>query len=387
MQPLLDRGALPNLQRFVDEGVSAPMESELPCLSIVLWTSVATGKLPEQHGIRDWSYVDPDSGEQGLMSSTRRLVPALWNISTAAGLRVGFVNWWATWPAEPVNGFIVSEQFTRARAGEVLDRGTFPDALMEELALGGESLDWPWLSEQLRSGALKVLSDRVGAGAASSLEERTRQALFLLRPGLSGRNGHVPPAGQSATPTTPRLPVAENRHRIALHVAVRLEPRVQPRLQQCPERRRAVSAMEPVYRYEDELLGRLLAAAGHDINVVILADHGFRWESDGWGHEETAPPGIFLAMGPAFKKSQRLASVRLYDIAPTVLHLLHMPVGKDMAGEVLVDAFADNRPSRWIESYDGLVDHRRPPTRRAPSKSASSKPSGTCARGRAACRA
>ena len=149
MQPLLDRGALPNLQRFVDEGVSAPMESELPCHSIVLWTSVATGKLPEQHGIRDWSYVDPDSGEQGLMSSTRRLVPALWNISMAAGLRVGFVNRWTTWPAEPVNGFIVSEQFTRARAGEVLDRGTFPDALMEELALGGESLDWPWLSEQL----------------------------------------------------------------------------------------------------------------------------------------------------------------------------------------------------------------------------------------------
>ena len=227
---------------------------------------------------------------------------------------------------------------------------------MEELALGGESLDWPWLSEQLRSGALKVLSDRVGAGAASSLEERTRQALFLYGQDYRGETATFHLLANQPHPQL--LGYLSRKIDIASHYMWQFGS--SPESSNVPSDEELSRLLEPVYRYEDELLGRLLAAAGHDINVVILSDHGFRWESDGWGHEETAPPGIFLAMGPAFKKSQRLASVRLYDIAPTVLHLLHMPVGKDMAGEVLVDAFADNRPSRWIESYDGLVDHRRP---------------------------
>ena len=216
------------------------------------------------------------------------------------------------------------------------------------------------------------MSDRVGAGAVGSLEERTRQALFLYGQDYRGETATFHLLANQPHPQL--LGYLSRKIDIASHYMWQFgsSPDFSPdsspdsSLDSSPDSSNAPSdeelsrLLEPVYRYEDELLGRLLAAAGHDINVVILSDHGFRWESDGWGHEETAPPGIFLAMGPAFKKSQRLASVRLYDIAPTVLHLLHMPVGKDMAGEVLVDALADNRPSRWIESYDGVVDHRRP---------------------------
>ena len=220
------------------------------------------------------------------------------------------------------------------------------------------------------------MSDRVGAGAVGSLEERTRQALFLYGQDYRGETATFHLLANQPHPQL--LGYLSRKIDIASHYmwqfgsspdfspdsspdsSLDSSPDSSPDSSNAPSDEELSRLLEPVYRYEDELLGRLLAAAGHDINVVILSDHGFRWESDGWGHEETAPPGIFLAMGPAFKKSQRLASVRLYDIAPTVLHLLHMPVGKDMAGEVLVDALADNRPSRWIESYDGVVDHRRP---------------------------
>lgn len=346
MQPMLERGALPNLRRFVDDGVTATMESELPCLSIVLWTNVATGKPPEDHGIQDWSYVDPETGEKSLMSSTRRKVPALWNILTAAEMPVGFVNWWATWPAEPVNGFIVSERFTRARAGESLDRITYPESLAEELVSGHE-LEWPWLSAQLASGGLKVLSDREDSAGRGSFEERLDQALFLYGQDYRGETALF---RLLETHPAPRLlGYLSRKIDIASHYMWQFadEPR--------PDEESLSRILEPVYRYEDELLGRLVAAVGPDVNVIIVSDHGFTWESDGWGHEESAPPGIFLAMGPDFRAGVELSPVRLYDVAPTVLHLLGLPVARDMGGEPLLAALADERPPpRWIESYDGL---------------------------------
>jgi predicted AlkP superfamily phosphohydrolase/phosphomutase len=38
-----------------------------------------------------------------------RKVKALWNILSDAGKRTGVVGWWATWPAETINGTIVSD--------------------------------------------------------------------------------------------------------------------------------------------------------------------------------------------------------------------------------------------------------------------------------------
>jgi len=348
LQPMLDRGALPNLQRIVDEGVSGPIESDLPCLSIVLWTSVATGKLPEQHGIHDWSYIDPETGEKGLMGSGRRLVPALWNIASEAGLRVGFVNWWATWPAESVSGFIVSEQLTRTKPGEVLERGAYPESLVEELGID-EELEWSWLTRQLDAGSLKVLSDRNAPSA--SFEDRMRQAHFLYDQDYRGEIAafHL----LTNEPHPQLLGYLSRKIDIASHYMWQFSDEKSPSDQELSE------LLEPVYRYEDELVGRLLDEAGPDVNVIILSDHGFTWESDGWGHEETAPPGIFLAMGPAFRRGVGLDSASLYDVTPTILHLLHMPVGKDMAGEVLVEALVEDRSVRHIESYDDVVDTER----------------------------
>ena len=51
------------------------------------------------------------------ISGWSRKVPAIWNVASAKGLKVGVVGWWATWPAEKVNGFFVSD-----RASPVLFR-------------------------------------------------------------------------------------------------------------------------------------------------------------------------------------------------------------------------------------------------------------------------
>ena len=44
IHPLLDAGAMPNLQRLIEGGVMGNLASLAPMLSPILWTSIATGK-------------------------------------------------------------------------------------------------------------------------------------------------------------------------------------------------------------------------------------------------------------------------------------------------------------------------------------------------------
>jgi hypothetical protein len=52
------------------------------------------------------------------------------------------------------------------------------------------------------------------------------------------------------------------------------------------------------------------------------------------------------------------------DVTPTILALLGLPVGRDMAGRVLEElfdpAFLEAHPVRYVDSYEGLIE--RAPT-------------------------
>jgi len=52
--------------------------------------------------------------------------------------------------------------------------------------------------------------------------------------------------------------------------------------------------------------------------------------------------GIFIAKGPSIKQGHRLKHVEIIDIAPTLLHILGIPIPNDMDGKVLKDMFRSN---------------------------------------------
>jgi len=110
MTPLLSEGQLPNLGRLKVRGAWGNMKTMMPWLSPLLWTSVATGKPPEEHGIIDFLAKDAKTGQIVPVSSRWRRVKALWNMFTDAGKSSAFIAWWATWPSEPVQGFMVSDR-------------------------------------------------------------------------------------------------------------------------------------------------------------------------------------------------------------------------------------------------------------------------------------
>ena len=132
-----------------------------------------------------------------------------------------------------------------------------------------------------------------------------------------------------------------------------------PRMPLCSgdDYRRFKDALASFYRYQDGILGEILARA-KGATVLVMSDHGFASGSDrpadvkpfiegkpGLWHDLV---GIFLASGPGIGRGE-IPAVTLYDIAPTLLNLLGLPVAEDMAGKVAMSAltpqFAASIPS------------------------------------------
>ena len=124
--PLLEEGLMPTLDAFINRGVMGNLATLQPILSPMLWNSVATGKLADKHGIHGFVEPDPVNGGARPYTSTSRKCKALWNILSQSGLRSNVVGWWASHPAEPINGTVVTNAFggVKVRSGEGLD---FPE--------------------------------------------------------------------------------------------------------------------------------------------------------------------------------------------------------------------------------------------------------------------
>ena len=101
IDPLLAAGKMGNLKRLMDGGVRADLRSLDPKLSPLLWTSIATGKTADKHGILNFIEPEPSGAGFRPSCSTTRKTKALWNILTQSGMRTNVVSWYASHPAEP----------------------------------------------------------------------------------------------------------------------------------------------------------------------------------------------------------------------------------------------------------------------------------------------
>src|SRR5262245_1821667 len=72
IRPMAERGELPHFAKLLEEGASAPARTLEPPLSPLVWTSIATGKNPDEHGILDFVTRDPATGRMIPVTSTLR---------------------------------------------------------------------------------------------------------------------------------------------------------------------------------------------------------------------------------------------------------------------------------------------------------------------------
>ncbi len=135
MEPMLERGELPHFAELIERGASGRLRSLDPRQgSPVIWTTIATGRPPQAHGVGDFL---ADGGlvpefHNSPFSSNMWRSNAFWDILGNAGLTVGVVAWYVTWPAWEVNGFMVSnyiQRFGRFDPGWEEESITYPGDL------------------------------------------------------------------------------------------------------------------------------------------------------------------------------------------------------------------------------------------------------------------
>nr|WP_197702515.1 tetratricopeptide repeat protein [Candidatus Nitrosoglobus terrae] len=117
------------------------------------------------------------------------------------------------------------------------------------------------------------------------------------------------------------------------------------------------------YRYHDMMLARLLELAGEDTTVILVSDHGFHPDHNRPAEipNEPAGPaiehrdfGIFAMAGSSIKRDELIHGASLLDVAPTVLTLFGLPIGEDMDGKPLVQAFITMPEIDRIPSWDAV---------------------------------
>ena len=355
INPLLEEGLLPALEGLINRGVMGNLATLQPILSPMLWNSVATGKLADKHGIH--GFIEPDliNGGARPYTSTSRKCKALWNILSQSGLRSSVVGWWASHPAEPINGMVVTNAFGGVKfnpeKGWLIPPGAvhppekgpslsrfkiFPNELTQEHILPfipkAAGIDQE-KDKRLQSFA-KVLSDNasIHAVATTLMETEPWDLMAVYYDGID----HFSHAFMPYHP--PKLPwITEEDFTLYKDV------------------------VKGAYCFHDMMLERLLHLAGPETTVILCSDHGFESGSQrphGTPREPAGPAvwhrqyGIVVVAGPGIKRDERIYGASLIDIAPTVLSVLGVPIGEDMDGRPLLEIFETPPTVETIPSWE-----------------------------------
>lgn len=386
--PLLERGLMPNLQRLLENGCRGTLETFVPTESPLLWASMATGKLPADHGIRFFLRADfPGVGHPlylfpqklflgrmemlklmrfSTIDGSQMTAAAFWDV-VGRDLPVGVVNWWQTYPAARVSGYMVTDHvsFVGLRHDPPWDIGlTHPTGLARRIC------DWEAADPLPGAEETRARFFRSGGAVIGELEDYIHWRCFEPDEKTARIVGRL----LDEEPLPRLLAVYWNGLDPVGHFFMRFAH---------PERFGGVDTalvtryglvLERYYRYTDELIGLVLARMDDRTAVILVSDHGMEpyrglkrlyntWLMGGplmTAAHRDAPPGIVVLAGAGIRKGVRLDRASVLDIGPTALALLGYPPALDFDGRVLEEALeaeawkylaAAVRPA----SYDTLI--------------------------------
>jgi hypothetical protein len=356
LDPLMAAGRLPAFSALVAHAATAPLRTLVPTWSPIVWSTIATGTNEERHGVRDFSemrFPGMSCGVQRLRKSPtllpaglgvptlvrllhgsgllaevpvtgcHRTEPAFWDVHSEAGGTAAVVGWYATWPAYPLRGSMVSDN-NPARAafqatefdGHLADDGiTEPPELLARLSKLPVPAD---LGSDELTLATPVFSE-LSAAERESL--RGTPSLALYRTIRATDSFAFRSAKELLTKDHPSL--------IAIY-ATGID-NVSHRHGKRP------GVVDHYYEWIDTQLGDLLAAVPAEAMVMVVSDHGWHYEASTFGHGD-APDGVFLLAGPGVPAGRLASAPHVRDIAPTALALLGLPPGTRIEGEAVWSA-------------------------------------------------
>ncbi len=353
--PLLAKGEMPSLNRIIKNGVYGNMSTLNPPYSPMLWTSVATGKTADKHGILGFVEVMNDlSGVRSVTASSRKS-RALWNIFHNQGLKSNLVGWWPSYPAEPINGVVISDKFQKvnpdpAKQLPIGDDVIYPKELVSEYK---DLRMFPWeLTEQ------HILPFIPEAHKINQEEDKKLNSFA----NVMAHNASVHNAATKVIRET-QWDFTAVYYDFIDHMCHNFMKYHPPKLTQLPKELFDMykGVIDGAYKYQDMMLGRMLDLVDDDTTVIVMSDHGYEsgskrllkmpkvQASPAMEHRQF---GMFAACGPNIKKNEKLYGLGLLDIAPTILNHFDLPVGRDMDGRVINEMFIKPNTIKYIDSWE-----------------------------------
>jgi len=390
LEPLLARGDLPRLRALRERGAFGPLKTLKPTISPPIWTTIATGRSPRAHGIRDFtlqrlqgveeplprfqplrnvgfsalmsSFEAAGLVQRGLISSAARRVPAFWNIAAFHRSPTAVVGWWATWPAEPIVGFVVSERAYYEELAARRKQAQLPPGLAHPAGLMDELRGRILLPDQVTIEDVRRFVPEVTDAVFQTMQVRHPSPLKGIRYDLTYAISvfetshrlalHLIERGRSVFAAPPDLFVLYKIVDGTCHTALKHSELIAPTRPSDDEDRLFRHVVTGAYRATDAALGELMDAVG-EANVVVVSDHGFDSEG-GRYHHERDPDGILIAAGPAFRHA-RIEGLRVLDVMPLLLQAKGLPLAEDLEGELSREAFSpaflESVPVRSVRSY------------------------------------
>jgi len=346
LEPLLAAEQMPALQGLLDRGARGHLATLQPVISPMLWNSIATGKTADKHGVLGFIEPHPNGHEARPWTSTSRTCKAVWNILHQHGLRCHVINWWASHPAEPLRGLVVSNA-ARHAPRDAAGVCTFSPGTVHPPERLAEMAEYKMFPDEVTDTLLRPFVPR-----AAEVDQEKDNSLAVLA-GLLSECVTVQSLATEAMQREPWDFAAVYFEGID-HFCHRFMPFHPPRQEHISETEYELykDVIAGAYRFHDMMLERLLALAGPDTTVLLCSDHGFHSRRrPRLTPREPAGPivwhrefGIFAAAGPGIRQGARVFGASLLDITPTILTLFGLPCGKDMDGKPLTDALDDRAP-------------------------------------------
>ena len=384
LKPLLEKGDLPNMAALMERGVYGYLDTLKPAFSPVVWTSIATGKHPDDHRIN--GFLDNATGTP--FTSNSRKGRALWNIVGEYGLRCNVTGYWITYPAEPISGNMVSQVSSQAQYSEIwkgmlyedVKDATYPPELIETVWPVVESFQTPEFIENT------VIPEIFGDMAKLDPSDEVKKLVADSNWSFAGDYVYLEAAKYLLDHDPADLDIVylggtdvvahrfwryRDPERYTYHIMDKY-------LDQFGE------AIDNYYRLADRMVGELVAKVPENTRIILLSDHGMHADfPDGRdkgkrtllsAHHMDGPPGVLIAAGEGIRKGPGLKPLlagekvpylgTIFDVARTVLYLLDVPTARDAKAAQLMKTVVDEgllaaRPEERVDTHD---EDFRPPS-------------------------
>lgn len=444
INPMLERGELPNLKHLIDTGAYGKLTTDI-AESPVSWTSIITGKGRDKHGVNE-------ALGEGIWADTVDLkTNRLWDIMLHHHKRVGVYRWYFTNPYREINGFWIPKR---------TDEGDLPKTMYAQLEIAHnagkhelihlieqydcdfiaafwhdvDAVQHPyWLyhcivgnnddvlfEEPMRHEIIdraeciydtyRAFDEKIGElnkhlqkedtviivsdhGFSIELDKRVRiRSTLLQKLGISTEwsNEEATQAQGSMQDiifyvniqddTSYRSPIFSGDILARLKEPVTL-PVVTITFDQTIMRsarayiaaqREIIDIFNGIYlddthvfelsegEAQDTLVFKLSASARSYCEQVRdpMTDNEWLEINVTTGGHWTGDDGIIILNGPRINRHVEIQDAHLYDVTPTILYIMGLPVGSDMDGKPLFAAikrFVFKKRPQYIDSYDDVI--------------------------------